>query len=193
MWLPLCAHRMLRYLYSECVREMLLQYGTYIHTAETCDSVISCNCSSLSEEKQQINPRVPSAIKSILREWKWAEGSFPNDQLSWRFEYTGTPLITIYASGILEGEKIILNHGGKQKIGKTDVVVLTSRQNLIICCLTSSIHLRSWLMTSVLAMYFKAELISFIPFWNTSEPGLKNEVVLTVIEIILSVKCFGSI
>lgn len=51
------------------------------------------------------------------------------------------------ASGILEGRKTLLNHVGKQKMGKADAVLTSSRLNLIICCLTSSIYLMKYVVT----------------------------------------------
>lgn len=57
------------------------------------------------------------------------------------------PLIAMCASGILEGRKTLLNHVGKQKMGKADAVLTSSRLNLIICCLTSSIYLMKYVVT----------------------------------------------
>lgn len=45
------------------------------------------------------------------------------------------------ASGPLEGQETLLNHVGKQKIEKTDVVLSSSCLNLIIWFLTSSVCL----------------------------------------------------
>lgn len=119
-----------------------------------CKSKVFYYCDSLRNMEQQRhhneNPRVTSAIEAILRDCKWVEGLFWNYHLNWRFGYTGTPLITTYASGLLEGWKTLLNRVGKQKIGKAEVVLTSSCLNLIICFLTSSTYLKS----SVIIVYF---------------------------------------